>query len=127
MLERPLGRQTTQGQITINNITDINKNKHSLMTAELRSKLPELYATENDKDPVIWAHFTAPASGWDWYVTEFDGQDRLFGYVVGFEAELGYFSLSELESVTNGCGDTSPAIKLDADWKPLPISEIRAN
>ena len=44
-------------------------------------------------------HYFSPASNWDWYASEFDGKDTFFGLVSGFELELGYFSLQELESL----------------------------
>jgi hypothetical protein len=72
-----------------------------LLTKELRNKFPKLYTNENKdaKDVKIIAKFFCPWNNWTWYATEFDGEDTFFGYVVGFENELGYFSLSELESV----------------------------
>lgn len=71
-----------------------------LLNDELRAKFPNLGDTDG-KDPStvkIIAKFFHPASSWTWYATEFDGDDTFFGMVHGFENELGYFSLSELES-----------------------------
>ena len=59
--------------------------------------MPPLYATENQKDPMVICKFFC--GSWTWWATEFDGKDTFFGYVDGLEAELGYFSLSELEQV----------------------------
>ena len=72
-----------------------------LLTKEIISKLPKLYANENKnpEDVKIIVKFFHPLSNWTWYATEFDGKDTFFGLVNGFESELGYFSLSELESV----------------------------
>jgi hypothetical protein len=67
--------------------------------------------------------FFTPDSQWTWYVLEFDGEDIFFGYIVGFEAELGYFSLSELESVR---GPWGLPIERDLYFKPAPLSEVRA-
>ena len=58
-------------------------------------------------------HFFSPGSDWDWYASEgsyvdangFYDTDQekvdflFFGLVSGFEVELGYFSLSELEKL----------------------------
>ena len=77
-----------------------------LMTDELEKLFPPLYGTErkDPKDVKIIAKFFHPLSSWTWYATEYDPKDRLFfGFVRGFENELGYFSLDELESV-NVCG-----------------------
>lgn len=72
-----------------------------LLTKELRKQIPKLYANER-KDPTeikVVAKFFYPLNQWTWYATEFDGKDTFFGYVKGFDNELGYFSLSELESI----------------------------
>ena len=94
-----------------------------LLTKVLRRKLPSLYATENEKDPLVICKFFAPDSSWTWYALEFDGEDTFFGYVDGFEAELGYFSLSELESIR---GELGLPIERDKWFKPCRLSEIRA-
>ena len=72
-----------------------------LLTEELRKKLPPLYATEDtpDCDKIVYAKFFTPDSSWTWWAIEFDGDDTFFGLVDGLEVEMGYFSLSELESV----------------------------
>jgi len=102
-----------------------------LLTKELRKKLPPLYATEHDPDPLVRVKFFTPDSSWTWYAIE--GGPELdsngvevdyifFGYVVGLEAELGYFSLRELESVKG-----PPGLKVERDlyFEPVPLSEIR--
>ena len=82
----------------------------------LLEKLPALYATEHQKDPIVYARFTHPRSGWQWFATEFDGERTFFGLVAGFEVELGYFDLRELEM--NGC-------VLDEGWAPRTLSRVR--
>jgi|ERR1051326_5036296 hypothetical protein len=79
----------------------------SLLTDDLRSRLPGLYAQEAEADPVVHAKFFLPGTGWRWYVTEGAAQDDdylFFGYVVGLESEFGYFLLSELEGVKSPLG-----------------------
>jgi ribosomal protein S18 acetylase RimI-like enzyme len=72
-----------------------------LLTKELLSKIPALYSQENEKDPMDVCKFFLSMTKWTWFATEFDGKDSFFGYVIGEYPELGYFSLSELESFTN--------------------------
>lgn len=91
------------------------------MTQELRKKIPNLYSQETEKDPLVYAKFFTPDSNWTWYALEFDGKDTFFGYVDGFEPELGYFSLSELESVR---GPLGLGIERDMYWEPKPLSEV---
>ena len=96
-----------------------------LLTNEIRRRLPALYATEHDKDPVAQVKFFSPWNGWTWYATEFDGEDLFFGLVQGLESEWGYFSLAELESVRGPCG--VPAIERDLYFEPQPVSEFLAD
>ena len=80
-----------------------------LLTQEILDAVPSLYANEN-VDPgntLVVAKFFTPWTGWTWYMTEYDPEsDRAFGLVEGFEKELGYFSIEELESVTGPGGLT---------------------
>ena len=78
-----------------------------LLSDELRARLPPLYSQEAESEPMVYAKFFLPGTGWTWYVTEGSEQDGdflFFGFVVGFESEFGYFLLSELESVTTPLG-----------------------
>lgn len=75
-----------------------------LLTAELRSNIPPLYTQEHLKleDRTIHAKFFFPAGSWTWFVTEGQNEEDdflMFGYVVGFEREWGYFSLNELQAI----------------------------
>jgi hypothetical protein len=94
----------------------------TLLTKEIESLLPPLYGTENQDDPMVWAKFFAPWSGWSWCATEFDQEDLFFGLVVGLEEELGYFSLRELESVR---GPGGLRIERDLYFEPTPLSRVR--
>lgn len=93
-----------------------------LLTKEIRNKLPPLYSQEKVEDPMVQVKFFTPDSNWTWYGIEFDGEDRFFGWVVDFEKELGYFSLSELESAR---GPMGLAIERDKWFKPMPLSEVK--
>lgn len=76
-----------------------------LLPEEIRKALPPLRSTERLglDAPIIVKYFT-PSSNWTWYATEFDGEDLFFGLVDGFDKEMGYFSLSELEAVQGPFG-----------------------
>lgn len=94
-----------------------------LLTQEIRKRLPKLYATEKlpIQEKVIVAKFFTPDSSWTWYAVEFDGEDTFFGLVEGFESEWGYFSLSELESVT---GPLGLHVERDICWSPKKFGEM---
>jgi len=93
-----------------------------LLTKELLKQLPPLGATSEQADPLVICKFFYPDFSWTWYAIEFDGEDTFFGYVVGFECELGDFSLSEL---LNNRGALGLPIERDKFFTPKPLSEIR--
>ena len=101
---------------------------HKLMTKEIAASLPPIYSQEQNSDPIVHVKFFSPYSGWTWLITEGDkeGDDyRLFGLVKGFETELGYVMLSELESATIRKLGNIPAVERDLHFTPCPLSEAR--
>ena len=69
-----------------------------LLDQASREKLPPLYSGEAlGLEALALVKFFTPDSDWMWYASEFDQEDTFFGLVSGFEVELGYFLLSELE------------------------------
>ena len=92
-----------------------------LMTADLRTQLPQLYSQEEVDDPKAIAKYFTPDANWTWYATEFDGKDTFFGLVDGLEKELGYFRLAELESVK---GPFGLGVERDLWFEPTPVSEL---
>jgi hypothetical protein len=96
-----------------------------LLTQEIRQKLPPLGSQDGKGgDAIAYAKFFTPSSSWTWYVTEGspEGDDfTFFGLVEGFEKELGYFSLAELQSVR---GPMGLPIERDLYWKPKTLKEI---
>jgi len=93
-----------------------------LLTKEILEKLPKLYTQEEKGlDAVAIVKFFTPDSNWTWYATEFDGDDLFFGLVEGFEKEIGYFRLSELQSVKGVLG---LPIERDMYFKPKTLKEL---
>ena len=98
-----------------------------LLTKEVRKALPKLGSQDGKGlDAVAYAKFFDPCSGWTWYATE--GQDEgsdylFFGWVQGFENELGYFSLNELQSVV---GPLGLGIERDLNFTPKTLRELGA-
>jgi len=93
-----------------------------LLTDELRKMLPPLYSQEHEEDPLVICKFFTPDSNWTWYAFEFDGEDLFFGWVVGFEKELGYFQLSELAEAR---GPLGLPIERDHHFSPTKLSEVK--
>lgn len=94
-----------------------------LLTKQIQNKLQPLYETEKDGwNAVAQVKFFSIANDWRWFATEFDGVDTFFGLVQGFHTELGYFSLSELQSV-KWMG--VPAVERDLSFQPQPLIVIK--
>jgi len=93
-----------------------------LLTQEIKDRLPRLYETQHDKDPIAQVKFFTPWSSWNWYGTEFDGEDLFFGYVEGVCDEWGYFSLNELAELRGPGGLT---VERDLYFQPKPMSKVR--
>ena len=106
-----------------------------LLTEELKKQLPSLYSQEHEADPLVICKFFHPLSPWTWYAYEGSPVDAngyydtdqakvdfvFFGWVNGDFPELGYFSLSELESVNvMGLG-----IERDLHFTPMRLSEVK--
>jgi hypothetical protein len=88
-------------------------------------KIPELYSQEGAESPIAYVKLFDILSGWTWYVMECEKQENgdylMFGYVVGVESELGYFSLQEIEKLNQ----EFPRIERDLYFKPIPLEDIK--
>ena len=95
-----------------------------LLPAEIAADLPALYATEHEADPVCHVKLFTPDAGYTLWATEYDPHERLFfGYVRnGFDGELGYVSLDELESVR---GPLGLPMERDLYFTPMRLSQVR--
>lgn len=98
-----------------------------LLTQGIRDKLPALYATDGVdlEEKVIVCRFFSIVSNWVWYVFEGspEGDDfRFFGWVHGFEKEMGYFMLHELEGI-KGLGGI-PGIERDIHFKSKKVKDL---
>jgi len=74
---------------------------------QLRRNLPSLGCQEGTRDPIVHMKFFTRDADWAWYVIEGSPEDddfMFFGFVTGFEAEWGNFSLSELVAVRGPSG-----------------------
>ena len=94
---------------------------HGSLIKQIKSlAVPELYAQENRKDPIVYLKIELLKSTWQWFVAEVQVEDNdmlFFGYVRGFDNEWGYFRLSDLRSA-------GPLI-YDCEFQPMPFSELK--
>jgi len=94
-----------------------------LITKELEAQIPRFYTQEENEDPLAIVKLFTPDSNWTWYVIEYDPDAQLaFGYVVGLEQELGYFSIRELMGIR---GPLGLRIERDLHWSPRALSQIQ--
>ncbi len=111
----------SSGELT--NIVPLPQEAMELLPGHLRAILPPLYSQEKvGLTAVAPIKFFTPDANWTWYPTEFDGTDLFFGLVSGFEVELGYFSLSELESIA---GPLHLPIERDLYFEPATLAELQ--
>jgi len=102
-----------------------------LLTKAIREKLPRLRSTDKSKgQATVWLKLFDPCGSWTWYAWEGENvldeegnvvDYHLFGLVDGFEKEMGYFSLSEIESVK---GPLGIGIERDMYWTPITVAEL---
>jgi len=95
-----------------------------LISNDLISTIPNLYSTGDEEDPICHIRLFTPDANWTWYINELsiDDNDTCFGYVVGLESELGYFSLSEIETVR---GHLGLPVERDLGFEPTKLSEVK--
>lgn len=89
--------------LDLENIDSDNINPYELITSDMLDHTPKLYEQDNVPfaDKMVYGAFIIPfKSNWTWYMTEYDSEQKLaFGLVLGHEAEWGYFSIEELQSL----------------------------
>jgi hypothetical protein len=92
-----------------------------LLTKQDLANLPPIGSQEGKGDEAIaYVHFFLDS--WDWFAVEYNQKDEFYGLVKGFEEELGYFSLSELQGIKNSMG---LGVERDMHFKPTPLSQLR--
>jgi hypothetical protein len=94
---------------------------------ELREALPPLGADPDTplRDTPIHARFYDPASNWQWFVIEFDGQETFFGLILSRSvAVAGQFTLTELSSIDARPPGKGPGIRLDPAFRPVTVAGL---
>ena len=100
-----------------------------LLPKKLKVQIPPIGSQDNVFDPMVVVKYFDPTGSWVWYVMEgeesVDGTYEFFGFVVGFEQELGYFTLRDLETAKqNLTGLRALPIERDLYFTPCKLSEI---
>jgi hypothetical protein len=110
---------------------------HELLNETIARLLPPLYSNEHiGLEAMALVKYFTPDSSWTWYASEgspvdengyFDTDDKkvdylLFGLVIGFEIEFGYFSLNELQPVRGALG---LPVERDLYYEPKSLRELQ--
>jgi hypothetical protein len=93
---------------------------------ELWERIPRLGSTVDQADPMVWALLANPVSGWHWYLIEleqFETDCICRVYEVGWDAQLTYFNLADLEAHAAHVGAPN---ELDTDFIPCRLSQLQA-
>lgn len=96
----------------------------NLIPKELLEQIPNLYETERSLNPICHVKLFTPTSIFTWFIIEIskDDMDTCYGLVKGFESELGYFSLKELESIK---GNLGVSVERDISFSPTSLGIVR--
>lgn len=94
------------------------------------SKIPALYSQDGKEDPKVHIKLFTPASGWTWLLTEYNPDEKMaFGFAYNSRnpegAELGYVSISELESLKNRQLGGIPMVERDIHFTPKTLSAAK--
>ena len=97
---------------------------NSLIPKSILENIPDLYETERSLNPICHIKLFTPDAQWTWYIIEISKEDKstCYGLVKGFESELGYFSLKEIESIKGALG---LGVERDISFKPTALAIIR--
>lgn len=99
-----------------------------LITKAVEKELAKypLYSQDGKvEDAVVVCKFFL--QGYTWYVLEAEKADNdyeFFGIIVGQHTEYGYFTLSQLESVT---GQWGLRVERDKGFKPTKVKDLHLN
>ncbi|MCT7573120.1 DUF2958 domain-containing protein [Aliarcobacter butzleri] len=97
-----------------------------LLPLSIIKNIPKLYETENQEEKICYVKLFLADSNWTWYIIEIDKQDNntCFGLVDGFEQELGYFTIKELENLKGLFVHTPEQFGQPADLHPDTLPEL---
>jgi hypothetical protein len=111
-------------------LTGSQRSAHFYLPPEVLEVLPTLegqsrIVKDGEYDPYVVLKYFTPDSNWTWFVVEGEEQEGdflFFGLVQGFEEELGYFTLKQIQE---NLGPFGLRIERDLYFKPQRLSEIR--
>ena len=116
---KPLADLLPNGDTYQNGVKPGDRKLDQFRTVLALRQTPALYANEGKgMELLATVKLFDPCSQWTWYIFEWDGDQRAFGLVVGFEAELGTIDLRELATARGALG-----IEIDMHWTPRSLKD----
>ena len=96
----------------------------NLIPISILENIPDLYETERSLNPICQVKIFTPDAQWTWYIIEISKEDKstCYGFTKGFESELGYFSLKEIESIRGALG---LGVERDITFNPTALAIVR--
>jgi len=95
-----------------------------LFPETVKSRLPPMLSQEAADEPVVYARYFLPGTGWAWYVIEGEeeeGDFLFFGFVTGLANEFGQFRLSDLQRL---CGPGGQAVQRDESFTEGKLTDV---
>jgi hypothetical protein len=102
---------------------------HKLLPKDVEAHMPTLMSTDGQgEEALVQVRYFTPDSSWSWFALEYDPDRRIFfGWVIDAGAphfaELGSFSLDELEAAR---GPLGLPVERDLYFRPQPLREVKA-
>lgn len=89
-----------------------------------------LYSQDGKGDAAVaYARIFNPYGRGAWYITEYDGEDTMYGYYKDSDnsddGEYGYISKSEMENTRVRIGGVRLPLERDASFKPSKLGSVR--
>jgi Protein of unknown function (DUF2958) len=93
------------------------------LPSELMERIPKLYHTRHEPDPVVWVRLFSPVFSWRWFIAEYeevDGTAVFYGWISSSLEATGRFTQTDLASMRAFLGIT---IECDQNFTPCRLSE----
>lgn len=75
-------------------------------------------------DATVYLHLESH-NRWDWFITEWDGKDKFYGYVAGYEFAPAYFTREYLMTLVDKRWGDGPAVMIAPHFTPKPVRDCQ--
>jgi len=122
-MNRPLPTEPLDRHIDQNGVPPGPRKLAQFKEALMLRGVPAIYAQEGkEDDAIVYVKLFDPCGSWTWFITEWDGEDQVFGLVRGDCDEYGYFSLAELATIP---GPLGIGLEIDVYFLPQALRDVK--